>query len=91
MRTITIEFPYFPKAYGEEVIVEVEAMLHKGIPNADSDWDSEDYLDIIQISVYHNGDTLDIDIPHNVIYAEISAQIRSAEQERAFSEENGGF
>lgn len=91
MRTITIEFPYFPKNYGEEVIVEVEAMLFKGIKNAASDWDAEDYLDIISTAVYHNGDVLDIDIPRNVIYAEISAKVRDAEMTQAFLEESGGF
>lgn len=91
MRTIDIEFLHFHKGLGHEVVVEVEAMLFKGIPNADSDWDSEDYLDILSIGVYHDGDVIDVDIPRKVIYSEISAKIRDAEMTRAFLEEDGGY
>lgn len=91
MRSTTVEFPYFHKDFGQEVVVEAEVMLYKGIPNAASDWDAEDYLDIISVTVYFEGDVLDIDIPRQVIYAEISAQIRDAEMSRAFLEEDGGF
>ncbi len=91
MRSTTVEFPYFHKAFGQEVVVEAEVMLYKGIRNAESDWDAEDYLDIISVAVYFEGDVLDIDIPRQVIYAEISAKIRDAEMNRAFLEEDGGF
>lgn len=91
MRSTTVEFPYFHKAFGKEVVVEAEVMLYKGIPNAESDWDAEDYLEIISVAVYHEGDVLDIDIPRKVIYSEISAQVRDAEMQQAFLEEDGGF
>lgn len=91
MRSTTVEFPYFHKVFGQEVVVEAEVMLYKGIPNAESDWDAEDYLEIISVAVYHEGDVLDIDIPRKVIYAEISAKIRDAEMTQAFLEEDGGF
>lgn len=91
MRSTVVEFPYFHKGFGQEVVVEAEAMLYKGIPNSSSDWDARDYLDIISVIVYFEGDVLDIDIPRQVIYSEISAQIRDAEMSQAFLEEDGGF
>lgn len=91
MRTISIDFPYFHKDFGKEVIVEVEFILYKGTPNAESDWDAQDYLEITYTGVYHEGDELSIDIPKKVIYSEISARIREAEIDAAFKEEIGGF
>lgn len=91
MRSTTVEFLHFHKGVGHEVVVEAEVMLFKGIPNAASDWDAEDYLEIISVAVYDEGDVLDIDIPPKVIYSEISSQIRDAEMSAAFLEESGGF
>ncbi|QYC52579.1 hypothetical protein [Salmonella phage SSBI34] len=91
MRTVTIDFPYFNVDMAKEVIVEVEFMLHKGIKNPQSDWDSRDYLDIVSVEVFDEGDKILIDIPEQVIYSEISAQIRDAQINRAFNEETGGF
>lgn len=93
MRSFIINFPHFHKDLDQEVIVEVEAMLYRSVPNADSDWDSQDFIDIIETTVYAEGgkEVLSVDIPVKVIYSEISAQIRSAEMTRAFEEEEGGF
>lgn len=92
MRNINIEFPYFHKEFGQEVIVEVEAVMYKGIgKGAASDWDVEDYLDIFNVEVFYERELLSIDIPDQVIYSEISAKIRDAQMTVAFSEEDGGF
>lgn len=91
MRSISVEFTHFHKIFGQEVVVEAEAMLYKAVPNAESDWDSQDYLDITSVDVFHEGEPVSIDIPHQVIYAEISSQIRNAELSRSFMEESGGF
>lgn len=91
MRTINIDFLYTPKEYGQEVIVEVEAMPFKSVSNPDSDWEAKDFIEITEVSVYHNGDVLDIDIPRNVIYSEISAKIRDADVYCSFMEETGGL
>lgn len=91
MRSINVEFTHFHKVFGQEVVVEAEAMLYKGVQNADSDWDAQDYLDIVAVDVFHEGEPVSIDIPRQVIYAEISSQLRNAELSRSFMEESGGF
>ena len=91
MRTMLVEFPYFHKTLGEEVIVEAEVMFYKGIPNAASDWDAQDYLEIISFGVYLDGKSVSVDIPNKVIYSEISSKVRDAEITSAFLEEDGGF
>lgn len=91
MRIINVEFTHFHKGFGQEVVVEAEAVFYKGVQNADSDWDAQDYLDITTVDVFHEGEAISIDIPQQVIYAEISSQIRNAEMSVAFMEESGGF
>lgn len=91
MRSTTIEFPYYHKDFGQEVIVEAEVMLFKGIRNPASDWDAKDYVDILSVEVYHSGEPLSVDIPEEVIYSELTSQIRDAEMSKAFLEESGGF
>jgi len=91
MRTFNIDFIYFHEAFGEDVVVEAEAMLYKAVPNPTSDWDAKDHLEVVSTEVYHKGDVVDIDIPLQVIYSEILAKIRDAEMVIAFSEEDGGF
>lgn len=91
MRTVNFEFPYFHEDFGEEVVVEVEALLTKGVNNDVSDWDFRDHLEIVEVCPYFLGELLSIDIPEDVIYSEISSQIRDADITCAFNEECGGF
>ncbi|UZZ64260.1 hypothetical protein A54_20 [Septuagintavirus sv54] len=91
MRTVNFEFTHFHKAIGKEVVVEVEVVMYKGIPDAESDWDAEDYLDIFSITVYEDGEEIALDIPYEVVYRCIEERIRDAQVSQAFDEETGGF
>ncbi|QUL77339.1 hypothetical protein [Escherichia phage UPEC06] len=91
MRTVNFEFTHFHKAIGKEVVVEAEVVMYKGIPNAESDWDAEDYLDIFSITVYEDGEEIALDIPYEVVYRCIEERVRDAQVRQAFNEETGGF
>lgn len=91
MRTTTIDFPFFHKEVGKEVIVEVEVMLYKGIKNPASDWDARDFIEILTKDVYLDGEAISVDIPDDVIYSVISSQIRDAQVWENFYEEDGEF
>ncbi|UZZ63984.1 hypothetical protein A71_178 [Escherichia phage A7_1] len=91
MRTVNFEFTHFHKAIGKEVVVEAEVIMYKGIPDAESDWDAEDYLDIFSITVYEDGEEIALDIPYEVVYRCIEERVRDAQVSQAFNEETGGF
>lgn len=91
MRTVNFEFTHFHKAIGKEVVVEAEVIMYKGIPDAESDWDAEDYLDIFSITVYEDGEEIALDIPYEVVYRCIEERVRDAKVRQAFNEETGGF
>ncbi|WBF77610.1 hypothetical protein A73_80 [Escherichia phage A73] len=91
MRTVNFEFTHFHKAIGKEVVVEAEVVMYKGIPDAESDWDAEDYLDIFSITVYEDGEEIALDIPYEVVYRCIEERVRDAQVSQAFDEETGGF
>ncbi|WWT49223.1 hypothetical protein [Escherichia phage vB_EcoM-LTH01] len=91
MRTVNFEFTHFHKAIGKEVVVEAEVIMYKGIPDAESDWDAEDYLDIFSITVYEDGEEIALDIPYEVVYRCIEERVRDAQVRQVFNEETGGF
>lgn len=91
MRTVPFDFPYFHPELGEQVVVEVEAMVYGRSPNPESDWDAQDFIELVEVNVYLNGERISVDIPDLVVYSEISLQIRKAQIDRAFLEEDGGF
>lgn len=90
------EFVYNHLELGEEVIVEATANIYQPYANPDSDWDAKQHVEVTKVEVWLSPSSkLDsgvrIDIPEDVIYSEICAQIRAAELTRAFDEEDGGF
>lgn len=90
MKTAFFEFEYLT-TNGLSVVVEVEAMLFKGSPNPDSDWEAKDYLEILKVEVFYEGEKVEVEIADAEVLQIIQSKIREAQIHQEFLEEGGGF
>lgn len=93
----TIELFMNHEQFGK-ILVEVEATIKEAEPNnTSSDYDCRGYIDIHDYEVSLLADdgrvigTAELAIPIDILYSEISRQIRNADIDECFDEENGGF
>lgn len=62
---------------GQDYIVEVDFSTTAMIEDPASDWDAKDHVQIEGVTVFNDyGDEVDVDIPQEKIYSEISDKIR---------------
>jgi len=91
MNNLSIDFVYFSKKMKKELTVEVEVAVSKAIANPDSDWDGQNYTEILSVTTYDEGEVVEVDIPKEIIQAEVKYFLRSAVLELSFEDETGGF
>lgn len=85
-----LSFEYFAPEIAEDVFVEVCFAVKGPVANADTDWDAEKHIEILDLEVFSGEGvciTGDIDIPDELVYSRVSAFVRGALLDEAFNEE----
>ncbi len=72
----------------DHLTLEIDFYIQTSNPNSDSDWDSQNYVEIYEYRVYSMGCEIELDLDDKYLYDLLRGELRKMELERSY---NGGL